>query len=105
MLAFPVEGAAYGSKGFDERKNLGSDEQVGVFGTYRMPIDAVRRNGDFRQQIGACQRNALGSKAAQRNSADHPVLLRDLPGVEEMTEFIGLGIARHGRRQSHSKPF
>src|SRR5207244_5689582 len=94
MLAFAVEGAAYGSKGCGERKNVGSDEQVDVFGTHRVPIDAVRGYRDFRHQISARQCDALRGKAAQCNAADHPVLLRALPGTEEMTEVLGLGLSR-----------
>jgi len=105
MLAFAVEGVAYGGKGFGERKYLRGDEQVGILRADRMPIDAVGGYRDFWQQIGACQRNALGGEATQGIAADHPVLLRDLSSIEEMTEFLGLGVGRDGRRQSHSKSF
>ena len=83
MLAFMFEGAAHRSKGCGKRKNLRSDQQVGVLRADRMPIDAVGRNRDFRHQIGACQRDALRGEAAQRNLADYPVLVLDLSGVEE----------------------
>ena len=39
MLAFALEGATYRSKGLGERKDVGSDEQIGVLSAYWMPID------------------------------------------------------------------
>lgn len=78
---------------------------VGVLGADRMPIDAVGRNRYFRHQIGTCQGDALRGEPAQRNMAYHAVLVRDLPGVEETAELLGLGVGRDGRRQSHAKSF
>ena len=105
MLAFPIEGAAHGGKSVGERKNVRSDEQVGVLRADRMPVDAVRRNRDFRHQIGASQRDTPRGEAAQRNVADHTILVRDLLGIEEATELLGLGVGRDGRRQPHPKLF
>jgi hypothetical protein len=49
------ERPAHGGKGVSERKNFGGDQQIGVLGPDRMPIDPFRPDGDFRQQI---RRNA-----------------------------------------------
>ena len=104
MRAFPIDGAAHRGKGFCERKNVRSDKQVGVRRAYRMPVDAVRRDRDFRHQIGTSQRDTPRGEASQRNVADHTVLLRDLLSIEEPAEFLGLDVGRDGRSQSHPKP-
>src|SRR5258708_1125824 len=105
MLAFPVEGATYRSEGLGEREDVGGDEQVGVLGPYWMPVDIFSGDCDFRHQICACKCDALCSGTAQRNAADHAVVLADLLGVEEATELLGLAVGGDSRRQSHPKPF
>jgi hypothetical protein len=105
MLAFAFERPAHGGKGFGERKNFGGDQQIGVLCPDRMPIDPVRRDGDFRQQIRARQRNALRCGTAQGNSADHPIRLADLARVEEAAEILALIVARGRRRHSHAEAF
>ena len=59
MLVFPREGAMNRSKGLGKRKDVGCDEQIGVFSSYRMPKDALSRNRDLRYQIFAGECNAL----------------------------------------------
>ena len=105
MLAFPLEGAAYRSEGLGERKDVGGDEQIGVLGAYRMPVDALRCDGDLRHQIGADQRNTLRGETSQRNPADHSILLADVLSIEEATELLGLLISGDGRGQSHPESF
>ena len=70
-----------------------------------MPVDALGRDRDLGHQIRARERDALRREAAQRDAADHPILLGDLLGIEEAAELLGLVIAGDGRRQSHAKPF
>ena len=49
MLVLPIERATYRSEGLRQRKDVGRDEQVGVFSSYRMPVDAFGCNRDFGQ--------------------------------------------------------
>src|SRR5260370_4303826 len=105
MLALPVERATYGGEGLGQRKDLGGDEQVGILGAYRMPIDAFSRNCYFRHQVCTRKCDALRREAAQRNAADHPVFLADVVGIEEAAELLSLGVSRHCRGQSHPKSF
>jgi phosphonate transport system substrate-binding protein len=73
MLAFAFERPAHGGKGLGEWKNFGGDQQIGVLGPDRMPIDPVRRDGDFRQQIREpAQRPALRNRARQRGGSPDP---------------------------------
>jgi hypothetical protein len=48
VLAFAIDGAAYGSEGLGERKNVGCNQQIGILGPDRMPVNAISGNGDFR---------------------------------------------------------
>src|SRR5438128_877720 len=86
MLAFALEGATYRSERLGERKDVRGHEQIGVLGSYRMPVDALRCYGDLRHQIGACKCDALRGETSQCDAADHPVLLADPLGIEEATE-------------------
>src|SRR5260370_1640164 len=105
MLAFALEGATYRSEGPGERKDVGGDEQIGVLGSYRMPVDALRCYGDRWDQIGARKCDALRGQSPQRNATDHPVLLADLLVIEEDTELLGLVVSGDSRCQSHPEPF
>src|SRR6266567_2888467 len=105
MLAFALEGATYRSEGLGERKDVGGDEQIGVLGSYWMPVDTLRCYGDLRHQIGARKCDALRGETPQCNAADHPVLLADPLGIEEATELLGLVVSGDGRCQSQPEPF
>src|SRR5258707_525561 len=105
MLAFALEGATYHCEGLSERKDVRGDEQIGVLGSYWMPVDTLRCYGDLRHQIGACKCDALRGETPQCNAPDHPVLLADPLGIEEATELLGLVISGDGRCQSHPEPF
>ena len=48
MFAFAVEGAADGSEGLGERKNVVRNEQIGIFRPYRMPVHTLSGDRDFR---------------------------------------------------------
>jgi hypothetical protein len=103
MLAFAREGLTHGGKGLGKRKDIGRDQQIGILRPDRVPIDAFGCDGYFRQQIRACQRDAMRCRTTQHNTADHPVRLADLARVQEVTEFLGLLIATDGRRQPHTE--
>src|SRR5262249_41777807 len=86
-----------------ERKDLWGDEQIRVFGPYRMPINSLSRDRNLRHQVGACKGDALRREAAKGDVTDHPVLFANLAGVEEASELLGLDFACYGRRQSYPK--
>jgi hypothetical protein len=48
VLPFEVEGAADGSEGLGERKNITGNKEIGVFRPDRMPVHTVSRNCYFR---------------------------------------------------------
>jgi hypothetical protein len=48
VLAFAVEGAANGSEGLGERKNVARNKQIGIFRPDRMPVHTLSGNRDFR---------------------------------------------------------
>ena len=48
VFAFAVEGAADGSEGLGERKNVARDQQIGILRADRMPVHTIGCNGDFR---------------------------------------------------------
>ena len=72
MLAFPVERATYRSERPGQRKDVGGDEQIGILGAYRMPIDTFSGDRYFRHQVRACKCYALRREATQCYAADHP---------------------------------
>ena len=90
MLAFALEGATYRGKGLGERKDVGSDEQIGVLSTYWMPVDTLSCYSDLRYQISASKCDPLCSEAPQRNTADHSVLFVNPLGIEEVPELFCL---------------
>ena len=90
MLAFALEGAAYRGKGLGERKDVASDEQIGVLSAYWMPVDTLSCYGDLRCQISACQRDPLCSEAPQCNTANHSVLFVNPLGIEEAPKLFCL---------------
>src|SRR5260221_5618748 len=104
MLAFPVERATYRSERPGQRKDVGGDEQIGILGAYRMPIDTFSGDRYFRHQVRACKCYARRREATQCNAADHPVLLGDLLGIHEAAELLGLRLTGHCPRQSNPKP-
>ena len=61
MLAFPLEGAAHRGEGLGQRKDLAGDQQIGVLGSHRMPIDAFSRDRDLWREIGARKGDAFVS--------------------------------------------
>jgi hypothetical protein len=97
--ALPVESLAHRGEGIGQREDVTGDEQVGVLGPDGVPVDALRRDGDFGHQIHARQRHAFGREAAERNAADHPVFVGDVLLVEKASELLGLVIGGNGRRQ------
>ena len=105
MLAFALEGPAHRGERLGQRKDIGGDEHIGVRGSYRMPVDAFRRDGNFGRQISACKCDAFRGETPQRDAADHPVLFPDLVYIQEATELLGLAVSGDGRRQSHPEPF
>src|SRR5690242_18529070 len=47
MLTFLLEGTAHRVESIRERKDFPRDEQVFIFGSHRMPVDALSRDSDF----------------------------------------------------------
>jgi hypothetical protein len=92
MFVFPVERAADGSERLGQRKDIGRDKQIGIFGSYRMPINPFRCNRDFRHQIGASECNAFCRRSAQRDPANHPIFRTDLLFIQELTEVLSFRI-------------
>ena len=90
MLAFALEGATYRGKGLGERKNVASDEQIGVLSAYWMPVDTLSCYGDLWQQISTSKRDPLRSEAPQCNTANHSVLFVNPLGIEEALELFCL---------------
>src|SRR5215471_10422568 len=43
MFAFAVEGATHCREGLRQRKNVAGDQQIGILGSYRMPIHSLSR--------------------------------------------------------------
>src|SRR5579864_7262531 len=105
MGALAIEGAADRSKGLGEREDVGSDEEVRVLGTYRMPKDALGGDRDFGDEVGPRQSDARFGEAAQRDAADDPVVGADLAVVEEAAELLGLVVAGNRRGQPDAKSF
>jgi hypothetical protein len=98
MVAFVLEHAAYRSERLGQRKDVGGDEQVGVPGSYRMPVDPFCCYGDLRYQIDACQRDTLRGGTTQSYASDYPVLFSDLVGIQEAAELVDLVLSGDGRR-------
>ena len=48
VFAFAVEGAADGSEGLGERKNVVRNEQIGIFRPDRMPVHTLSGDRHFR---------------------------------------------------------
>ena len=90
MLAFALEGATYRGEGLGERKDVGSDEQIGVLSAYWMPVDTLSCYGDLRYQISASKCDALCREAPQCDTADHSVLFVDPLSIEEAPELFCL---------------
>ena len=105
MIALPVEDLAHRGEGLRQRKDLRAHEQVRILGPDRMPIDAVGRDRDLGDEIGAGEGEAVFGEAPQRDAADDAVPLGDPLGVEEEAELLGLGFVRDGRREPDAKPF
>ena len=95
MLTFALEGATYRSERPSKRKDIGCDEQIGICGSYRMPVDAVRGYRDLGHQVGACNRDALRRETPQRDSTDHPVRLVDPLRIKKATKLLGLMFSGH----------
>ena len=92
MFAFSVEGAANGSEGLGERKNVARDKQIDILRTDRMPVHTIGCDGDFRHSIGSTNCDTFGSRTTQRNPADYSVFCGNVLLIEELTERLSLGI-------------
>src|ERR1700692_2691358 len=103
MRALVLKGATRRSESIGERKDVRSDQKVGVLGANRMPKHAISSNGDFRYQICARDCDAVRGKTTERDAADHPVLFVDLFTVQEFSEFGRLRFGSDRRGQPYSK--
>src|SRR5271156_1631108 len=95
MFTFALKGAADRGEGVGKRKNLTRDQQIGILRADRMPVHALSGNRNFRHQIRSTNGDTFSGGATQRNPADDPVFCRNLLFTEELTELLGLGIARN----------
>ena len=78
VRALLLKGVTRRSESVGERKDVRSNQKVGVLGADRMPKHAIGSDGDFRYEICARDRDAFRGKTTERHAADHTVLLVDL---------------------------
>ena len=105
MFAFVLKGPADRGEGISQRKDIGSNQQIRIVGSHRVPVDTIRGYRDLWNKIGACECETFVGKATQDDSSDHPVFLADATRIEEPLEFLSLVIRGDRRRQSHPEPF
>ena len=104
MCPLSLKGTARRGESVGQRKDFRTHQQVGILGSDRMPINTIRGDGDFRNKIGARQRDALRRKSAKGDTADDPILLADLTTIQEFLEFMGFSFGCDACGQAHPKP-
>ena len=105
MFAFLRESTADSSEGFNQRKNIVCNQEVGILCSDRMPVHSFRGNRDFGDKIGPAQCDTIRRGAAQSDPANDAILFGNLFPIEEVTEFLSLGITRNRCRESDAKSF
>ena len=68
-------------------------------------LAVIGREADIGADLETWCRFTRNTLIDTTTAADHTILVRDLLGIEEATELLGLGVGRDGRRQPHPKLF